>query len=132
MVGDLIQIQKQYERIPSFGCIPGCTDCCGPVPFSEAEWARLTPEEQAKPLVTHRCQFVGPTGCTIYDRRPLLCRLFGTVNEPKMTCSHGCGPEQTLTPIQGRTIMRHYLKHAKAQDPLRDLRWAEGLLKEHR
>jgi len=49
-----------------------------------------------------------------------------------MTCSHGCGPEQKLTPIQGTTIMRHYLKHAKAQDPLRDLRWAEGLLKEHR
>lgn len=125
----LIQIQQQYARIPTFTCIPGCNECCGVVPFTESEWALLTPEEQAKPLVSARCQFATETGCSIYERRPLLCRLFGTVNDQKMTCWKGCGPEQKLTAQQGRTIMRKYLQHPRAQDPLRDLTWATGLLK---
>lgn len=123
----LIQIQKQYERIPSFTCKEECNDCCGPVPFTTEEWAILTPEEQAKPLVSTRCQFASKNGCTIYDRRPLLCRLYGTVAEPKMTCPHGCGPEKKLTAWQGQTIMRYYLKHERAQDPLADMSWALGI-----
>lgn len=117
----LIQIQKQYERIPSFTCKQGCTECCGVVPFTEEEWALLTPEEQSRESKGLECRFKGANGCTIYDRRPMLCRLFGSVDDKKLTCWHGCGPEKKLTAIQGLTIMRHYLKIKKAYDPLADL-----------
>ena len=122
----LIQIQKQYERLPSFVCKADCNECCGPVPFTEAEWALLTLEEQAKPLVSTKCQFATATGCSIYERRPLLCRLFGTVDDERTRCWHGCRPEKLLNRQQGLTIMRHYLKHPRVQDPLRQTQWLRG------
>lgn len=122
----LIQIKKQYERIPSFECIPGCVSCCGPVPFAEAEWAQLT---DPPPLTTHRCQFASETGCTIYEHRPLLCRLFGTVDTPKLLCPYGKRPETLMTERQGATIMRHFLKHPLGQDPMADLSWAKELIR---
>lgn len=128
MADRLIQIEKQYARLPSFTCKDGCTKCCGPVPFTESEWARLTPEEQARPVPPWRCQFVSETGCTIYDRRPLICRMFGAVDAPKMTCPEGCAPTNKLTDRQGATMMRHYLKEPLAYDPLVDLRWAKEML----
>ncbi len=105
----LIQIQKQYERIPSFTCKTGCTDCCGPVPFTDTEWALLTPEEQNRPFNGLTCKFVSAEGCTIYDRRPLMCRIFGTVED--LQCPHGCRPDTLLTKMQGQTIVRHYRKY---------------------
>lgn len=117
---NLIKIQRQYERIPSFTCKEGCTECCGVVPFTEEEWAQLTPEEQQRPTKGLVCRFKGEHGCTIYDRRPMLCRLFGAVDSEKMTCWHGCGPEKKLTAMQGWTIMRHYLKFTRVYDPLTD------------
>lgn len=120
----LLQIQKQYERIPAFTCIPGCTDCCGPVPFATAELAQIEP----KPFAGTSCQYTGETGCTVYDHRPLLCRLFGSVDTPKLLCPHGKGPERRLTAWQGGTIMRHYLKHPLGQDPLADISWAKMVM----
>lgn len=122
---ELIQIHQQYERIPAFSCIPGCTDCCGPVPFTEAEWNQLA---EHPPLTTHTCQFKGETGCTIYDRRPLLCRLFGAVDTTRLRCPHGKRPDTFLTDRQGGTIARRYFKHELGHDPLRDMTWARGLL----
>lgn len=107
----LIQIQKQYERIPSFTCKTGCTDCCGPVPFTSEEWALLTPEEQAQEPNGVTCQFASSAGCQIYDRRPLMCRLFGTVDEERMRCPNGCKPDHMMSDQQGKTIVRHYHKN---------------------
>ncbi len=118
-VNALIQIQKQYERIPSFACIPGCTKCCGPVPFAEAELAQIQP----KPFTGLQCQYATETGCSVYAHRPLLCRLFGAVDDPRLICPEGCGPEKKLTAHQGRTILRHYLKHPLGQDPMADSGW---------
>lgn len=123
----LIQIQRQYERIPTFTCKEGCTDCCGPVPFTVDEWEQIPPDKR-KPLTSHRCQYSGPTGCEIYEVRPLLCRLFGTVKEEGLTCWHGCAPQQKLTAIQGRTMLRHYLKEPLAQDPLHNLVWVDAFM----
>lgn len=117
MTPTLIQIQRQYERIPSFVCIEGCTDCCGPVPMAAAE-AELI---ELKPYEGLHCQYATDRGCSIYERRPLLCRLFGTVDHEKMRCPHGKRPDVLLTHRQGDTIMRHYLKHPRVADPLVEL-----------
>ena len=31
--------------------------------------------------------------CKVYAVRPMICRLFGAVDHPKLTCPHGCRPE---------------------------------------
>lgn len=121
MATPLQMIQDQYKRIPTFECIPGCTDCCGPVPMTVAEQTLITPlpfrHQDA------RCQYLVDGACSIYEHRPLLCRLFGTVDAPKLRCPHGKRPEKLLTAYQGGTIMRKYLQHPRGQDPLRETQW---------
>lgn len=107
------------RHIPTFTCRTGCHDCCGLVPFHTAERDRaaaLRPLEQWEPfgddtwlpksaLATMRCPFLGAGGCMIYDKRPIICRLFGAVDTEMMTCPHGCGPALKMTDIQARDMI---------------------------
>jgi|SRR3990172_438196 len=86
-----------YSQIPTFSCKPGCHECCGPVPVSEWETEQIGIENTIDlgirtTAFTKKasCKLLGPDGCMKYDQRPLLCRLFGTVQG--MTCPHGCRP----------------------------------------
>lgn len=122
----LIQIQKIADRIPAFECIPGCTDCCGPVPFSPSEWEAVTekkdmPTTDTAELLMKLSQGVSVTcpyavkevGCAIYEQRPIMCRIYGTVED--LRCPHGKRPETLFTVMQGKTILRHYLKVRKEE-----------------
>lgn len=98
--------RQLYAKIPQFRCIEGCTDCCGPVPWSryELEMAGLSappPELQDK-----QCPFGLKGGCDIHERRPLMCRLFGTVED--LRCPHGRGPLRLLSVEEGHAIVRRY------------------------
>lgn len=106
-------------KIPTFECKPGCHACCGLVPFTDSEKARasiLRPLEQWElfqpgmwvpraALDTFRCPFLTAQGCGICDVRPMVCRLFGAVEHPNMTCPHGCGPKRKLTERQSRAML---------------------------
>jgi len=94
--------------IPTFACIEGCTDCCGPVPFSNAERAAVEARYSIMSwekidgmnfltgaLQTGTCPFA-QSGCQAYDLRPIICRLYGAVDHPRMRCPHGCGPETKM------------------------------------
>ncbi|MDD9178758.1 MULTISPECIES: YkgJ family cysteine cluster protein [Aliivibrio] len=92
---EVIEILRQ--RIPSFECTKGCHDCCGPVTASAEEMRRLpvkTDAEHEAALEAYNCVHLGPYGCTVYEERPLICRLFGTT--PRMACPNGCKPEQMI------------------------------------
>lgn len=107
-------------RIPSFTCKEGCHECCGLVPFTTAERDRVAavrPLEQWEPFVdgswvpsaalaSFKCPFVGEGGCSIYDVRPMVCRLFGAVDHPMMKCPMGSAPEKLLTDAQSRELLR--------------------------
>jgi Fe-S-cluster containining protein len=45
------------------------------------------------------CQFLMPIvgTCRVYKLRPLICRIWGTVDHPLMRCTHGCVPDRWLT-----------------------------------
>ncbi|MBJ9974593.1 YkgJ family cysteine cluster protein [Pseudomonas sp. S75] len=99
------KIQFLRELVPAFECEPGCHDCCGPVTTSSAEMARLprkTPAEQQAALERLDCVHLGPQGCTVYEQRPLICRLFGTT--PRMPCPRGRGPQTPIEPEAERLI----------------------------
>lgn len=90
-------IARLRERIPSFECVPGCHDCCGPVTTSTEEMSRLpikTDAEHEVALEDLNCVHLGPNGCTVYAERPLICRLFGTT--PDMPCPNGRRPENLV------------------------------------
>ena len=94
MTGNSRQIRFFRKHIPSFACLPGCHDCCGPVTASPEEMARLpgkTTAEHDAALAELNCPYLGKNGCEVYAERPLICRLFGTT--PKLACPHGMRPE---------------------------------------
>lgn len=98
-------IKSLRDQIPEFECIPGCTDCCGIVSFSPYEWNTLLIHQQH---TTFACPYIAGDngGCSIYDDRPIPCRLFGTV--PRLACPHGKGPAQMLTHSQEENILNQY------------------------
>ena len=80
-------IDDLRRRIPSFVCVVGCHDCCGPVTASSEEMARLPVKSEAehdRALAELSCPHLGQHGCEVYAERPLICRLFGTT--PSLAC----------------------------------------------
>ncbi|MEQ1519267.1 MAG: YkgJ family cysteine cluster protein [Usitatibacteraceae bacterium] len=94
---NLQKIHFFRERIPSFECVPGCHDCCGPVTASSEEMFELPVLDDAvhaAALAALDCVHLGREGCTVYADRPLICRLFGTT--PRMVCPRGRGPRSMI------------------------------------
>jgi hypothetical protein len=92
-------IDQLRKKIPSFECVPGCHDCCGPVTTSSTEMARLPVKSEAvheAALDALSCPHLGANGCEVYDERPLICRLFGTT--PSLPCPNGRRPDVMIDP----------------------------------
>ena len=101
------------EHIPSFACIPGCHDCCGPVTTSSEEMSRLpfkSDAEHATALTNLSCPHLGAQDCQVYTERPLICRLFGTT--PKLACPNGQRPEVMIDPRIEQQI-HHFFKKTR-------------------
>lgn len=103
----LRRIQRLYRDIPAFKCVQGCTDCCGPVPFAKSEWNAVKDKRVASGIT---CPYAVNGRCEIYDQRPLICRLFGAVDHPIMTCPKGCGPGKKLKNSEARKMITEHHK----------------------
>jgi hypothetical protein len=97
------KILDLYARIPAFDCLKGCTACCGIVPFSKSEWTRVAEPKKGKGI---DCPYVQDGRCSIYEDRPFMCRIFGTVES--LLCPKGCGPEILLSAGEGRMLTSFY------------------------
>jgi hypothetical protein len=104
------KLEELYNKIPSMPCKLGCNDCCGPVPFSKQEAinAGINPGV-GNNAIGFKCMFSGAMGCNIYKDRPIMCRLFGAVDDKMLTCPHGCKPEKPLTSKESMKIMTKYM-----------------------
>jgi uncharacterized protein len=104
----LKQIKNLRKQIPTFKCRSGCSDCCGPVPWSDVERAQVKNHRQQQEI---DCPYIIlEQGCAIYQDRPFLCRLMGAVESGRMKCPYGCGPKKPLTEIQAHALTRKYIK----------------------
>jgi uncharacterized protein len=106
-------VDRLRRNIPSFECVSGCHDCCGPVTTSSEEMSRLpvkTDAEHEAKLEELTCVYLGPAGCEVYAERPLICRLFGTT--PNMPCPNGNRPEHMIDPAVEREV-HHYIAHTR-------------------
>lgn len=57
------------------------------------------------------CSFSRPDGCSVYETRPFMCRLFGTVpDEPKLRCPHGAKPARPLSPRRAAKLTERYIR----------------------
>lgn len=97
------------RRIPSFDCVPGCHDCCGPVKASSEEMAMLPVKsiaEHESALAELDCPHLDKNGCRVYADRPLICRLFGTTKS--LACPNGRHPEVMIDTQTERQILRFF------------------------
>jgi Fe-S-cluster containining protein len=88
------QLDALYDSLPAMRCQGHCSDACGPIAMSVRERARII--ERARAPVTcgahATCSMLTPERrCSVYDIRPMICRLWGLVRS--MKCPYGCRPE---------------------------------------
>lgn len=127
-------LRMLYRDVPAVvGCKPGCGRCCGPVPWSPAERARVAPrlpdDVVAMPAPGPNDGFLllvresHPTRCaaldddkrcTVYDARPLMCRLFGATDAPQLTCAFGARAARPLTDTKARALCNRYVAQERA------------------
>jgi len=115
-----------YEEMPQIRCKGLCHRTCGSIPVVNAELpifkkALKGPLKETYPIPNHGNQ--DPNGntvpggllicgdkdltcpaldekslrCTVHESRPLICRLYGLVDNEKMKCTHGCIPERWVS-----------------------------------
>jgi len=104
-------IDRIYAEIPDANCQGLCYQTCGPIAMSRLEGKRIidrigrVPDFGFNAELT--CDLLDPTTrrCTVYDDRPAICRLWGVVDKPMMTCPFGCTPAGMLSDAQSRSIL---------------------------
>ena len=99
--------ENLYAQVPAFACEPGCTACCGIVAMTAWEWGEVQDKRQASAGCT-TCPYAEGGGCAIHPQRPLICRLFGAVDDPRLQCPKGRAPERKLAPEHARRLMQAY------------------------
>lgn len=111
-VASLNALDRIYASLPRIECQRKCGESCGPVFMSRIEWQRIiarvgrvvTPTpEQAESLT---CPLLTGNDCSVYDLRPVICRLWGLVDSPLMRCPWGCVPERWLSDEEAETVLR--------------------------
>lgn len=93
------RLDALYEKLPRLDCQGLCSDSCGPIEMSVAERQRIErtgvkmiPYDQMMATSCWVCPALSPLGlCTVYEIRPMLCRLWGIVES--MPCPYDCVPE---------------------------------------
>lgn len=102
------EIKDLYSMIPEvIGCT-NCGNCCGPVPFAPVESKKVVPIKKVFKGEDLSCPYRKEGKCSIYENRPLMCRLFGATDPPDLMCPNGAKAEKTLSKKKTSKIIRRY------------------------
>ena len=105
---NLNALDRLYAGLPRVECKKLCQGCCGPVPMTAVEGDRIAVRIGRRHEVVRGhsldCGLLTDGGlCSVYDIRPLVCRVWGLVRE--MACPHGCVPERWLSDGEVRELI---------------------------
>lgn len=92
-------IVTEWLHVPDSNCKGMCADACGPIGMSQKEADRIAANHDGLELSvdeTLTCSALHDGRCTIYDDRPLVCRLWGSTD--RLPCPFGCEPDNGLLP----------------------------------
>ncbi len=96
-------LDEIYAQLPTIDCRGLCWDSCGPLDLPQVEQQRI---EKEAGVVIDRSSWIhdGPRicpalgmlhTCTVYDIRPLICRIWGMTK--RLPCTYGCVPSRYLS-----------------------------------
>ena len=91
------KLDALYATLPTVECKGLCHECCGPVFMGREEWKRIQERlgHTPQPGDDLRCPMLtADNKCSVYDIRPVICRLWGAV--PELPCPHGCTPSRVM------------------------------------
>jgi hypothetical protein len=100
------EFDRLYRRIPSSSCKglcaqneddPATLSCISAVSLNQVEYHRIVERvgvDAIKPRADkpHVCPLLKGGRCSVYDIRPLNCRLWASVDLPGFRCPFGCKP----------------------------------------
>lgn len=92
-----------YDRVPSANCKGLCQHECSIIGFSDVEGDFMRKHSHCTPTPKEDgfCNQLTADGkCRIYANRPIICRIWGTADDPRLKCPHGCEPDGGLLPIE--------------------------------
>ena len=96
-----------YAALPAFTCQGHCQESCGVIMMSRIEWLRITRhlgyKPKGKPSLV--CPMLKHGRCSVHPIRPLVCRLYGLMDEARMHCPWGCQPSRWLTEEEGYALL---------------------------
>lgn len=118
-----------YAQVPDVGCKGLCQQACGPIAMSGREHQRIreagyripTAQRGAQQLLLegeYSCPALEDGKCAVYETpgRPMLCRLWGAVDNPMMLCEHGCRPaEGLLSSEEGHRLLSESLRPSEPE-----------------
>lgn len=100
------KIREIYKEIPTLDCKGLCHEYCGILAMTLPEYEVLSRHGQHgaynHTMLCPKLQLNNM--CSAYEYRPLICRLWGVVEDLK--CPHGCQPERYLTKQEQREITK--------------------------
>lgn len=110
-------LASTYAKVPAIECKGLCSFSCGSVPVSRSELVALrradppmrTDQRFEMPVpgtavLAMPCSALVANRCAVYERRPLLCRLWGAVE--RLRCPFGCIPERYMSEDEVMALMR--------------------------
>lgn len=108
------EIRDIYARIPPSYCKGLCHDSCGPILMSPAEADRIKRALGYKPDFGNiskdgHCPMLVNNKCSMYEHRPAICQLWGSVDKDGMRCPYGCSPDRLMTNEEGLGVLRDLL-----------------------
>lgn len=116
MMPDLDRI---YRAIPTVECKGLCAEACGPIQMSPQEHQRIMDRGVDIPdgfdlLANGKsvCPALKDNRCTVYEDRPLICRLWGAVES--MPCPFGCTSTPGLLMDAGARALLDRVRNADA------------------
>jgi uncharacterized protein len=121
----LVQIDRIYAGIPPVACKPDCGNCCGPILMTHIEWKRIEDRLGHAPagesslylacdFATGNCSLLVDNKCSVYDIRPLVCRLYAT-GPSGLQCPHGCKSERRVSDVTADMKMKAIFRIGKKQ-----------------
>ena len=112
-MGKLEELLAIYDSLPKMECKGLCVDDCSIVYASNAEKA-LIRNRTRRPVAFNStdpkprsCPYLDGHRCSIYEVRPLICRLYGLIDpkENAVLCRFGCKPDRYLSGREGQELL---------------------------
>ena len=110
-VSAITHLEELYATLPKIECQRKCNAACGPVVFASVEIANVQAAGHKLPVAQNHlihgsmtCSALKSGGCSIYEQRPGICRLYGLTK--LLECPHGCKPERWLSEAESRKFLK--------------------------